>query len=1142
MTLANQLSAQFDAGDRRRGTEYFHAGDVVSLWSDGKSYQAIVAGSRGDYEVEIGPAPGKQGGVATLHFACNCPRFDDGFNCKHLWATILTLDRMKYDLSQLNGEAFGIFDERDDENFSFGFDDDDDEPIFDAKLLAQTNPLARQKNIQRLMSRGLGVPGNKLVAKRSSKPASWKAQFQQLQAATPPPHEGLWNAAGAKQRQVWYVLNIAASSASGRLAIEFHQREMKKNGEFGKCKPLSLNINQIDAWPLAEDRAALALLIGNDIVQQYAASHAYNSAYVPSVTGAKISPRLHHEILPRLAATKRFVWLLAAGLPVEEARPLAWDEGAAWQFRLRVSEDQAAKRWRMFGEFRRGEEIRPLESAVLTLASGIVIWPDDLARLEVVGDFTWLAQLSRSNSIEIPFADRDEFIAQLWNRPSLPPVELPPALDWPQTQATPRGRLRVLKDEARNYYRPQNELFANVSFDYDGHEVSLSDARRGIADAAAQEVHLRDRTAEAILLAELRALKIQPSRSYYNATLTDVQFAKKRLPDIVAALVETGWYVEAEGHQIKAAGEFRINVTSGIDWFDLDVAVDFDGTSVQLPALLAALRKGETFVELGDGQRGMLPDEWLAKYGHLAEFGEVEAGKLRFRPTQAMLLDALVAAQENVTVDRDFSRFREKLRKFDGVKPAAAPRTFSGELREYQKQGLGWLHFLREFRFGGCLADDMGLGKTIQVLALLEARRTRRLAKDELRRPSLVVAPKSLIFNWIEEAARFTPKLRVLNYTGLERKARIENIDDYDLVLTTYGTLRQDITLLKELQLDYAILDESQAIKNATSQSAKACRLIQADHRLAMTGTPIENHLGELWSLFEFLNPGMLGRSATLTSLTKSATSGEQQSLELLRRAIAPFMLRRTKEQVLTELPEKTEQTLYCEMDKEQRKAYDDLREYYRALLQKRIAEVGMQKAKIHVLEALLRLRQAACHPGLIDAKKAKHPSAKLDTLLEQLEEILAEGHKALVFSQFTSLLSLVRQRLDERKITYEYLDGKTRNRQQKVERFQTDEQCPLFLISLKAGGQGLNLTAADYVFILDPWWNPAVEAQAVDRAYRMGQTQRVFAYRLICRDTVEDKILELQKQKRDLADAIISADSSVVRNLTAEDLQLLLS
>ncbi len=420
--------------------------------------------------------------------------------------------------------------------------------------------------------------------------------------------------------------------------------------------------------------------------------------------------------------------------------------------------------------------------------------------------------------------------------------------------------------------------------------------------------------------------------------------------------------------------------------------------------------------------------------------------------------------------------------------------------------------------------------------------------------------PRSLVFNWIEEARRFAPNLRVLNYTGLERKASFEQLREFDLVVTTYGTLRRDIAQIREIEFDYAILDEAQAIKNGASQAAKACRLLHTRHRLAMTGTPVENHLGELWSLLEFLNPGMLGRCNKLTDLFVTGRNGRRGKLAdaaedsdpvaaeqngavaLLARALRPFLLRRTKQQVLTELPAKTEQTLYCELDERERKRYDELREHYRQSLLARVSRDGVNKSKIHVLEALLRLRQAACHPGLIDKKKVGESSSKLETLLEQLTEVLAEGHKALVFSQFTSLLAIVRRQLDERKIVYEYLDGRTVKRQAKVERFQTDPDCRLFLISLKAGGQGLNLTAADYVFILDPWWNPAVEAQAVDRAHRIGQDRNVFAYRLIARDTVEEKILKLQEHKRGLADAIISADNSLLRNLTAEDLQLLLS
>jgi SNF2 family DNA or RNA helicase len=391
----------------------------------------------------------------------------------------------------------------------------------------------------------------------------------------------------------------------------------------------------------------------------------------------------------------------------------------------------------------------------------------------------------------------------------------------------------------------------------------------------------------------------------------------------------------------------------------------------------------------------------------------------------------------------------------------------------------------------------------------------------------------------MQEAKRFAPELRLLNYTGQERTDSTEVIDQFDLVLTTYGTLRRDIAQHRKTDFDYVILDEAQSIKNATSQAAKACRLLRARQRLALTGTPVENHIGELWSIFEFLNPGQLG---TAGRLKRFLAGGRGNGSELVARAVRPYLLRRTKTEVLSDLPEKTEQTLFCELGDQQRKAYDDLRQHYRNELTTRIGQQGIGRSRIAVLEALLRLRQAACHPGLIDANRIDDPSTKLDTLLEQLDEVLDEGHKVLVFSQFTSFLAILRRKLDERGRTYEYLDGKTTDRQSRVERFQEDSDCRLFLVSLKAGGQGLNLTAADYVYILDPWWNPAVEAQAIDRAHRIGQTRPVFAYRLIARNTVEEKILALQDQKRELAASIISADTGILSGLTTEDVEMLLS
>jgi SNF2 family DNA or RNA helicase len=364
---------------------------------------------------------------------------------------------------------------------------------------------------------------------------------------------------------------------------------------------------------------------------------------------------------------------------------------------------------------------------------------------------------------------------------------------------------------------------------------------------------------------------------------------------------------------------------------------------------------------------------------------------------------------------------------------------------------------------------------------------------------------------------------------------------DHDVVLTTYGTLRRDIAVLKDVELDYVILDEAQAIKNAGSQTAKAARLLRGRHRLALTGTPIENHLGELWSLLEFLNPGFLGSSA-LKARSAELRDPAAAAREVLARALHPLILRRTKAQVAPELPARVEQTLVCELPPKQRKLYDELRDYYRAVLDKRIDTQGLGRTKLLVLEALLRLRQVACHPALVDRGRVDDPCAKLDLLLPQLTEVLAEGHKVLVFSQFTSFLALLRRRLEDTGLSYLYLDGKTRNRKELVEEFQSGNGSGLFLISLKAGGLGLNLTAADYIYLLDPWWNPAVEAQAVDRAHRIGQTRPVFAYRLVARDTVEEKILELQAGKRALADAIVQADESLIARLSREDLELLLS
>jgi|GEM_PF-1019056 len=662
----------------------------------------------------------------------------------------------------------------------------------------------------------------------------------------------------------------------------------------------------------------------------------------------------------------------------------------------------------------------------------------------------------------------------------------------------------------------------------------------------------------------------------------------KDVTQAVAGLSGNGWKIVADQRMVRAAGTPSLSVVSGIDWFELRGGVKFtleDGTEtiISLPEILQAARSGRQMIELADGSHGLLPEAWLEENGLLTTLGEAHEDGLRFKPSQVALLDALLRENDLVEVDPAFDAIRARLAEFEGVKPANEPNGFLGKLREYQAEGTGWFGFLRWFGVGGILADDMGLGKTVQVLAMLQGRKIGAAGYadvsvlDDPNNPngatslslgpakattskgetskgaSLIVAPRSVLFNWLDETKKFTPDIRVMAYAGTEREELRAAFNDYDLVVTTYGLMRRDVEELSQYKFDYVVLDEAQAIKNPASQSAKAARLLNSNHRLALTGTPVENHLGDLWSIFEYLNPGMLGSHLRFAEMIRStsaiaAAQQDNQVVPQVGKALRPFILRRTKTQVLKDLPAKTEQTLVCEMEPAQQAVYDEMKSYYRGNLMQQLDEQGVAagggvgKQSFMVLEALLRLRQAACHPGLIDENRRKERSAKCDVLYERLADIIDEGSKALVFSQFTSMLDIVRSGLQERGIRYCYLDGQTRDRREVVDQFQNEPANSVFLISLKAGGFGLNLTAAEYVFILDPWWNPAVEAQAIDRSHRMGQTKPVFAYRLVCKDTVEQRILDLQQQKRDLADAIVGGEQNPLKSLSRADLENLLT
>jgi non-specific serine/threonine protein kinase len=461
-------------------------------------------------------------------------------------------------------------------------------------------------------------------------------------------------------------------------------------------------------------------------------------------------------------------------------------------------------------------------------------------------------------------------------------------------------------------------------------------------------------------------------------------------------------------------------------------------------------------------------------------------------------------------------------------------------LRPYQESGFQWLNYLREVQWGGILADDMGLGKTIQALSFLH-----HLKSENGTLKALVVCPTTLMFNWQNEIRKFTPNLSFYMHHGGGRTRGSLSDNGIDVIITTYGTLRSDIKQFVEVAFDYVILDESQAIKNPSSKVTKAACLLQATNKLCLSGTPLQNNTFDIYAQMNFLNPGMLGTVEYFKHNFSMPIDkfDEKEQKEHLRKFVFPFILRRTKEQVAKDLPEKQEMVLYCEMGASQRKIYEAYRNDYRDKLIGMVEEKGIQKSQLSILQGLMKLRQICDSPAIIKDENYPNDSVKLNELTREIAENIGD-HKALVFSQFLGMLALIKEQLTKLGIDYEYFDGGStiQEREKAIERFQNDSNCRVFLISLKAGGVGLNLTAADYVYIVDPWWNPAVEQQAIDRTHRIGQTKNIFAYRMICNDTVEDKILKLQDRKRSLAKELISDEEGFVKSLTKDDIAYLFS
>ena len=657
----------------------------------------------------------------------------------------------------------------------------------------------------------------------------------------------------------------------------------------------------------------------------------------------------------------------------------------------------------------------------------------------------------------------------------------------------------------------------------------------------------RDQAEEAALLTQLAEMRFQPRSN--KLWFMEPEEAIAFLLDSYPKLVEN-WRVFGE----KALSRYKVRIAQPVinakvesneeeKWFNLDISVEYDGQNLPLERIWKAWVRGRRYVQLKDGSYTSLPESWLEKLAHKLQalgFDPTKPPKHQFKQFEAPVLDSLLEDLPNAQTDSFWNSLRDKVRNFTEVTPVESPQKVNATLRNYQLQGVSYLNFLSEYGFGGILADEMGLGKTLQTLTFLQFMKDRGCEG-----PNLIVVPTSVLPNWEREAEKFVPSLQRLIIYGTRREGMFRKVTDSDIVITTYALLRRDLEELEKHYFNTIILDEAQNIKNPNTITARSVRSIKARMKLCLSGTPIENNLFELWSLFEFLMPGFLGsQHAFQRGVVKPIRDGDGETLEYLRARVKPFILRRTKAEVAKDLPPKIESVTYCAMSDEQAELYSALTKKLRDQVLADVESKGMAKSQMSILDALLKLRQICCHPRLLKVdmpgfSTANLPSGKFEAFKDMITDIVEGGHKVLVFSQFVQMLHLIRGWLQLTDYRFCYLDGTSKDRLDQVDKFNNSPDIPIFLISLKAGGTGLNLTSADYVIHYDPWWNPAVESQATDRTHRIGQTRQVFSYKLICQNSVEEKILKLQEMKRGVAEAVIPGQDTW-KSLTREDLEML--
>ncbi|GAB7023405.1 DEAD/DEAH box helicase [Salidesulfovibrio brasiliensis] len=749
----------------------------------------------------------------------------------------------------------------------------------------------------------------------------------------------------------------------------------------------------------------------------------------------------------------------------------------------------------------------------------------------------------------IPHADISEFLDRVWTQ--IPVSDLYGHDDFlervgpifqeasynPKLYLDEEGSLLTLK--VQNMYENEHGEFSLPGPNPDLQTGSYHYEGKSYLIRRAQEE-------EAMLLAELADMGFQPRSNHiwFMEQEEAINFLLDYYPMLVEAYRVFGEKNLTRYKVRNSKPEIVAEVESDEEnkWFNLDLNVEYDDQRVPIDKIWKAWTQGKRYVQLKDGSYTSLPESWLQRLGYKLKalgYDPEKPPQTTFKQFEAPVLDKLLEDIPNTRTDEFFVELREKIHNFQEIKNVEQPTGLNATLRPYQVDGLSYLNFLRDYGFGGILADEMGLGKTIQTLSFILS-----MTQKGANGPNLIVVPTSVLPNWEREAQKFVPELKRLTIYGTKREDLFAKIKDSNLVITTYALLRRDLDELLKYKYASVILDEAQNIKNPNTITARSVRKLEADMKLCLSGTPIENNLFELWSLFEFLMPGFLGSQHSFQrGIVKPIKDGDEETLDYLRSRVKPFILRRTKNMVARDLPPKIETTHYCDLIDEQRDLYNALAKKLKDQVLKDVDEKGLAKSQMSILDALLKLRQICCHPRLLKLDMpgvdTNLPSGKFDAFKDLVGDIIEGGHKVLVFSQFVQMLHVIRSWLQIKEIPFCYLDGASKDRFEQVDRFNDSPDIPIFLISLKAGGTGLNLTSADYVIHYDPWWNPAVENQATDRTHRIGQKRQVFAYKMICQNTVEEKILKLQEQKKDVAEAIIPGQSAL-KSLTRDDLEML--